>query len=464
MESTPPPQENDAPPPAAGPPRVHRSELLSALSYALDLTEGQPFGHTMRSCAVGMRLAEELGMGMEERSALYYALLLKDAGCSSNAARIANVFGSDDQEVKYGMKLVDWHRRLALALSTVRQVGAGGSLAERFRYFVGIARTEDLTRELIEIRCDRGAAIVRQLGFPERTAEAVRCLDEHWCGLGYPDGLRGEEIPLLSRIALLAQTVEIFFASHGVDAAIRVARSRRGSWFDPKLVDRVRGWRDDAAWWEGLRSSGLGDWLIEAEPAAEPPLLDDRGIDTIARAFADIIDAKSPYTYRHSRNVADYALGTARTMGLDEGEQLVLYRAGLLHDIGKLGVSSRILEKNGPLTAEERREVERHPLYSWQILSRIDAFRDFSRTASLHHEKLDGSGSPWGVKGEDLSPADRILAVADIFEALTADRPYRAGMPSERAFSILYQDAGARLCRDSIRALETSVRETQPLL
>src|SRR5688500_14860650 len=201
MELIPPLRDKDVAAPAGGAPRVHRSELLSALSFALDLTEGQPFGHTMRSCAIGMRLAGELGMGVEERSALYYALLLKDAGCSSNAARIANVFGSDDQEVKYGMKLVDWHRRLALALSTVRQVGAGSSIADRFRYFLGIARSEDLTRELIEIRCDRGAAIVRQLGFPERTAEAVRCLDEHWCGLGYPDGLRGDQIPLLSRIA-----------------------------------------------------------------------------------------------------------------------------------------------------------------------------------------------------------------------------------------------------------------------
>ena len=457
MESIPPLQEKDEALAPGGTPRVHRSELLSALSFALDLTEGQPFGHTMRSCAIGMRLAQELGLSVEERSALYYALLLKDAGCSSNAARIANVFGSDDQEVKYGMKLVDWHRRIALALSTLRQVGAGSSLRDRFRYFLGIARSDDLTRELIEIRCDRGAAIVRQLGFPERTAEAVRCLDEHWCGLGYPDGLRGEQIPLLSRIALLAQTMEIFFASDGADAAIRVARSRRGSWFDPKLVDRVRGWGEDREWWEGLRSEGLGDWVIEAEPAAEPPLLDDRGIDTIARAFADIIDAKSPYTYRHSRNVAELALGAARTMGLDEREQVVLYRAGLLHDIGKLGVSSRILEKKGPLTAEERREVERHPVHSWQILSRIDAFRDFSRTAALHHEKLDGSGYPWGARADDLGRADRILAVADIYEALTADRPYRAGMPPDRALSVLYSEAGLRLCRDSIRAVERSL-------
>jgi putative nucleotidyltransferase with HDIG domain len=442
------------PPSAAGGSGLHQSELLSALSFALDLTEGQPFGHTMRSCAIGLRLAEELGMGVTERSALYYALLLKDAGCSSNAARIASVFGSGDQEVKYGMKLVDWHRRVRVALSTARQVGEGTSLLSRLRYFVGIARSEELTRELIQIRCDRGAAIVRQLGFPESTAEAVRCLDEHWSGLGYPDGLRGERIPLLSRIALLSQTMEIFFAANGPEAAVRVARERRGSWFDPKLVDLVRGWERDRAWWERLRSPDLGQWLVDAEPTPTPRTMDDTAIDTVAGAFADIIDAKSPYTYCHSRNVADYARGTARAMGFADQEQLVLFRAGLLHDIGKLGISSRILEKNGPLSPEERLEIERHPVYSWQILSRIGAFREFSRVAALHHEKLDGSGYPWKLKAAELTPADRVLCVADIYEALTADRPYRAGLPPERAIGILRSEAGSKLCATSVDGLE----------
>lgn len=457
-------------PPAAGnvddraveQPPLHQSELLSALSFALDLTEGQPFGHTMRSCAIGLRLAGELDLGLADRSALYYALLLKDAGCSSNAARIASVFGSDDQDVKVDMKRVDWHRRVALAFSTAKQVGEGQSLLARLRYFVGIARSENLTRELIQIRCDRGAEIVRQLGFPEPTADAVRCLDEHWCGLGYPDGLRGDRIPLLSRIALLAQTVEIFFAANGVEAAIRVARERRGTWFDPKLVDLVRGWAGDREWWDGLRSPALGQWIVDAEPSREPRTLDDGGLDAVARAFADIIDAKSPYTYHHSSNVAELARGAARAMGCGEREQRVLYRAGLLHDIGKLGVSSRILDKRGPLTPEERTEIERHPVYSWQILSRIDAFGEFSRVAAMHHEKLDGTGYPWGVTGADLTPVDRLLAVADIYEALTADRPYRAGMPREKALGILRADAGSRLCARAVEALDAHVSAENP--
>ena len=454
METIPPSLETASVAKGNEPSRLNQSELLSALSFALDLTEGQPFGHTMRSCAIGLRIAEEIGLSAGERSALYYALLLKDAGCSSNAARIANAFGADDQGVKYGMKLVNWHRRLSLAYSTARTAGSGGPLRERLRFFFGVARTQNLTRELIQIRCDRGAAIIRQLGFPEETAETVRCLDEHWCGLGYPDGLRGDAIPLLSRIALLAQTVEIFYAAHGVDAGLRVARARRGTWFDPRLVDVVLGWRKDSAWWEGLRSPGLGEWLVESEPGEHPRVVDDAGIDAVARAFADIIDAKSPFTYHHSTNVAALARGTAIAMGLDAPQQRILYRAGLLHDVGKLGISSRILDKNGRLSPAERQEIERHPVYSWRILSRLDAFDEFSRVAALHHEKLDGSGYPWQLRGEDLSPADRILAVADIYEALTADRPYRAGMPPARALDILREEAGTRLCATAIEALE----------
>jgi hypothetical protein len=169
--------------------RISLSEVLSALSCALDLTEGAPAGHTMRTCLIGMRIAEALGIDAEQRSALYYALLLKDAGCSSNAGRMAALFGADDQSVKPRMKIVDWHARGRLALETARAVAPGQSLIDRARRLVRIARTPEATRELIEIRCDRGASIALQLGFPAATADAIRSLDEHWCGRGCRRGL-----------------------------------------------------------------------------------------------------------------------------------------------------------------------------------------------------------------------------------------------------------------------------------
>ena len=433
--------------------QISLSEVLSALSYALDLTEGAPAGHTMRSCLIGMRLAEEAGLGAADRSALYYALLLKDAGCSSNAGRMASLFGSDDQWVKPRLKLVDWHRRVRLAFATALAVGRHKSLRQRVRQFRAIAGTPDMTKELIAIRCDRGAQIARQLGFPDETADAIRSLDEHWCGLGYARGLAGSEIPLLARIANIAQTIEAFAARGGRRAALRVVRERDATWFDPALVRLVEGWRHDDAWWTLLRGDVTAA-VVAAEPQDRVLRVGDDDLDGVCRAFADIIDAKSPFTYRHSTRVADMAREVARELGCDEAEQRRIYRAGLLHDIGKLGVSNAILDKNGPMTPEERARMEAHPRWSLEILQRVSAFRSFARTAALHHEKLDGSGYPFGLRGDALDLASRILTVSDIHDALTSDRPYRAGMAPERARAILEADRGTRLCPRVLDALE----------
>ena len=437
---------------------VSLSEVLSALSHALDLTEGAPVGHTMRSCLIGMRLAEESGVGATDRSALYYALLLKDAGCSSNAGRMASLFGSDDQWVKPRMKVVDWHQRLRLAITTATTVGRGRSLAARVRQFLTIARTKDMTRDLILIRCDRGAEIARQLGFPAETAEAIRSLDEHWGGYGYARGLSGHDIPLLARIANLAQTLEVFHAQGGPAAALRVARKRRGTWFDPALVKRVLSWKKDTAWW-ALLNGDVTQAVVAAEPKDRVVNVDADGLDAVCRAFADIIDAKSPFTYRHSTRVADVAREVARHCGLDEAEQRRIYRAGLLHDIGKLGISNTILDKNGPMTPEERVLMEMHPRFSLQILERVTAFRRFAWTASLHHEKLDGSGYPFGVAGDGIDLPARILVVCDIYDALTSDRPYRRGMSEEQASAILERERGTKLCPRALDALSL-VRES----
>lgn len=437
--------------------RIDLSEVLAALSYALDLTEGQPAGHTLRSCLVGMRIGAAIGLAEDERSALYYALLLKDAGCSSNAARMASVFGADDHAVKPRMKVVDWHRRFELALQTARTAGLGRSVVDRVRHFVRVARSPGLTRELIQVRCERGADIARRLGFPGGTCDAIRSLDEHWCGLGYPEGRAGDAIPLLARILNLAQAVDAFHEAHGVAGAMRVVRERRGTWFDPRLADVVLAWRDDDAWWAMLRGPGVEREVLAIEPAAEHRTVDAEGLDEIARAFADIIDAKSPFTFQHSSRVAAYADAMAGALGHDAPARRELLRAGLLHDIGKLGVSNRILDKPGALTPEERAAVERHPRLTLDILSRVGVFAPFARTAALHHEKLDGTGYPWGVTGAALDTRARILCVADIYDALTSDRPYRPALTPAEALGIIERDRDRGLCGEAIDALRRAL-------
>ena len=146
------------------------------------------------------------------------------------------------------------------------------------------------------------------------------------------------------------------------------------------------------------------------------------------------------------------AVAIGQQLGLSEVDRVRLQRAGLLHDIGKLAVPNRILDKPGKLTEQDWEVIRLHPYYSYQILERVPVFGEFAFDASAHHERLDGRGYYRNLRGDQLSLAARILATADKFDALSADRPYRPGMPLERVFKILEEDAGKDLCPDCLAA------------
>jgi putative nucleotidyltransferase with HDIG domain len=403
-----------------------------------------------------MRFGRELGLDDPALADLYYALLLKDAGCSANASPMAEQFGTDDAVVKRELKTTNWSSTLASAGYAWRNAGRDQPLFERLRHFTRIASGgQEMARQMVRIRCDRGAEIATRLGFSDSVATAVRSLDEHWDGKGHAQGLAGEAIPQVSRIANLAQTIEVFFTAKGAQAALDVVRTRAGTWFDPALVTICQGWRQDHSWWRGLLDDELADRIMTMEPASLLKHVDEDGLDHLAEAFAAIIDAKSPFTSQHSVNVAKYATAIAKQMRLDGATIRSLYRAGLLHDIGKLGVSNTILDKAAPLTASEREAMAQHPRLTWSILRRVNAFRDFAWTAAMHHERLDGSGYPWALRADDLELEARILAVADVFEALTARRPYRDGLPVDQALMIIRKDIPFRYDGTVYSALES---------
>ena len=433
---------------------VKLSTILSAMSYALDLTEGQPQGHAARSCLIGMRIAEELRLPADDRSHLFYALLMKDAGCSSNAARVYQLFGGDDQANKLGLWQRDWRRwreKIGFALEFAEP---GGALLRRLQRLLRLAiEGPARQRELFAIRCDRGADIARAIGVSEATAVAIRSMDEHWDGGGYPESLRGDEIPLFSRIVGLAQVAEIYWGLGGPAAAIEVARTRRGRWFDPALVQVLRGLGESDSVWGTLRTPSLSEAIAQAEPIERVIPADESKLDKVAHAFALVIDAKSSFTYRHSDRVAAYAEAIAREMGLPEREQIRLRRAGLLHDVGKLSVPNRILDKPGKLEADEWDLVKRHPHFSYEILARVPLFQEFAYDASSHHERIDGRGYHRGIGGDQLSTHARILATADIFDALSAERPYRPAMPLEQALATIKDGRGTQLCPATVDAM-----------
>ena len=433
------------------------SEVLGALSYALDITEGEPPGHAVRTLAIGMRIAEELRLGDEIRSALFYALLLKDAGCSANASRLSALFQADDHAAKAAMKRVDWSRSGTLAAYTWKAIEPGRSPLAKARRLQAITREEEVTREVIGTRCERGAEIARMLELPEPTALAIRALDEHWDGSGHPEGLRGEEIPLLGRILCLAQTAEVFARTMGARGAYGMALKRRGRWFDPALVDAMLAFRDDGGFWAPLEDPRAVPPVACGEPRDRVLRAGDAQLDRVAEAFARVIDAKSPYTAHHSAGVAAYAVAIAAAMGMDGAAQRDLHRAGQLHDIGKLAVSSRILDKPGRLTGEEMAAMREHPRHTLRILERVACFRGLAGVAAAHHERLDGSGYHLGLAAFDLTRPARVLAVADVFEALTADRPYRGPLPPEQALAIVREQAGGGLCPAAVAGLETAL-------
>jgi HD-GYP domain-containing protein (c-di-GMP phosphodiesterase class II) len=434
------------------------SEILSALSCALDITEGQAPGHAVRTCLIGMQVAERVGLPLEDRGPLFYALLLKDLGCSSNAARLSSLFGADDRALKRDYKLTDWSRPTRSLGYALRNAVPGASpMGRALRVASMLLHEKGSGREMTQARCDRGADIAATLGFTRATREAIRTLDEHWDGNGMPEGLSGAAIPLLGRIVGLAQTVEVFASSFGVEAAIAVAVERRGRWFDPSLVDALRSLADDYDFWAKVLGRSPERHLGALEPEDQILLADEERLDDIARAFARVIDAKSPYTYLHSDRVAELAVTIGRRLHFSDTQLRDLRRAGLLHDIGKLGVSTLILDKPDRLTERERAEIRVHPAYTQRILERVAAFADIVAVASAHHERLDGKGYHLGLTGERLSPMSRALAVADVYEATTADRPYRKGLPRHEAIAILRRLAGTALCPSSVEALASEV-------
>ena len=165
-----------------------------------------------------------------------------------------------------------------------------------------------------------------------------------------------------------------------------------------------------------------------------------RQFSSFVRAFSTALDARDPSTQEHSLNVANIAQGIGYYLGLSFEILDRLRVAGLLHDVGKIGTPEAILKKPGKLDPDEFAIMKEHAAYSMQILSQIeftDEYEDLARVASLHHEKLDGSGYPYGMKADELNIETRILAVADIYHAMTQDRIYRKGMPTEKALGII---------------------------
>jgi putative nucleotidyltransferase with HDIG domain len=438
--------------------RVQFASIVSALSYALDLTEGQPSGHTLRSCVLGMRIGYALKLPSHTMNDLYYALLLKDTGCTSNAGRMFQITGVDEIESKRAIRSFDWTRfDLRQALYMLTHLHREKPWKERACAIRAMMQhSSENASTIVELRCQSGSRIAAELGLSAATAAAIYSLDEMWNGVGYPDQLSGSAIPLLSRILSIAQTLDVFYTSKDADTAIRTVTKRSGRWFDPNLVDVARRLHHHRLLWHDLDTVDLLQHTLALEPENDIACSGDTAIDNVCGAFAGIIDAKSHFTYTHSHGVANAADKIASQMNLGKADRRTLRRASLLHDVGKLGVPNSILEKPEALTPAEWARVRQHPFHTFEIVNRIPSFQKIARIAADHHERLDGSGYYRGVKGDELCMLSRILVVADTYDALYAGRPYREKLGHSEIMKILWEQAPHAFDPSCVEAMQSA--------
>ncbi len=418
---------------------VRLAELVAALSLGVDLGFGQPMEHVLRQCLIALRLAERLGLDEQERAVVYYTALLINVGCHSDAHEQAKWFG-DDIALKSG-KYDGELRGVRAAASGLRLLGAGNPPLHRFR--VGLEFAVSGHREvdhMIEQHAAIARALAEQLELSAEVLDAVGAAYEQWDGRGWPGELEGEDVPIAARLAQLAEFVEVAHRVGGIDAAQALARKRSSKQFDPAVAALLA---DEAEMiLSGLDSVATWDEVIGAEPALAIMLSGER-FDVALSAIANFVDLKSVYTLGHAQAVADLAAEAGARVGMTGAEVRTLRRAGLVHGLGRLGVSNSIWEKNGPLGAGEWERVRMHPYLTERMLHQSEALAPLGAIAVQLRERMDGSGYPRGLSGGAISRPARVLGAADAFQAMREPRPHRPPLSAEEAAAELQREVKA---------------------
>ena len=429
---------------------VRLAELVAALSLGIDLGFGQPMEHVLRQCLIALRLGEALGLDEEERAVVYYTALLINVGCHSDAHEQAKWFG-DDIAMKAG-KYDHELRSIRSALSGLRMLGAGRSPLQRFQLALEFALSGH--RELdgmIAQHAEMARSLGEQLELPAQVLEALGASYERWDGRGWPGERGGEEVPMASRLAQAAEFVEVANRVGGVDAAKELARDRRGAQFDPSVSDVIEAEAEVIL--SDLDTLGSWDAVIAAEPALAIVVSGER-FDAALLAVASFVDLKSPYFLGHARAVAELAGAAGERLGMPDSEIRTLRRAGLAHDLGRLGISNAVLDKRGPLAGGDWERIRMGPYLTERMLRQSEALAPLAAIAVQHRERCNGSGYPRGLSGNGISQPARVLGAADAYQAMREPRPHRGALSAEAAAAELRADVKAgRLDADAVQAV-----------
>ena len=427
-------------------------ELVAALSLAADLGLGQEMEHGLRACLIATRLAERIELDQAARDDVYWVSLLAMAGCTADSFELRKVWG-DDLTLRAGM-FEAGPSELAMARYFLSRAGSDGGPIRRVH--AGARLLSNGMRAVVEsmtTHCQVTGRFAGELRFGPGVIDPLQHTFARWDGKGVPRGLSGDAIATAARVFSVANYVEVEHRRAGLDAALVFARRLAGSILDPDLVEALA-----AAARQIFAGLDQPSWeaVLAAEPGVRGRVVGDQ-FDTVLAALGDFADLKSPWFSGHSGRVAELAATAAGVLALPSDDVIHLRRAALVHAIGRSGVSNTVWDKPGQLAIAERERMRLYAYYTDRILRR-GSLADLADLASASHERIDGSGYPRGLDRSALSPAARVLAAADVYDALTSARPHRPAMTADQAAEELTRETRAgRLDGDAVEAVHSAV-------
>ncbi|MBM3925593.1 MAG: HD domain-containing protein [SAR202 cluster bacterium] len=435
------------------PPRL--AEVVAALSFATDLGMGQPMGHALRTCLLSMRIGRALNLKESELGGLYYVSLLRRIGCTSDSHDLAGWF-PDDIAAHARLFLIDFAKPSQVLRDVVKHAGGGAGTVRRARMLVGaLTGGKSGVEVFFRSSCEVAQRLAERLQFSDNVLRPLDQTFERWDGKGFPKNIKGEQLALSTRIAQVTEDAEVYHRLGGPEAAVAIVRQRSGHTHDPALADLFCKMGPELF----RQIDVLSPWeAVMAEEPGTPKLLSEAEFDRALEAMADFTDLKSPYFTGHSRGVASFAALAAQCHGLPEADVRLLRRAGLVHDLGKSGIPNSVWEKPGSLSDGEWEQVRLHSYYTERVLARPPALAAISSVASMHHERIDGSGYHRGVTRQAQPITSRILAAADTYQTKIEHRPHRAALAPQDAAAELQSLANqGRIDSEALAAVLTAV-------
>jgi len=418
------------------------AEFIAALSLATDLGMGQPIEQGLRTCLVALELADTAGAEASVLPEVYYTALLRFLGCTADAHESATI-GGDDIALRAAIAPVLGAAPGPFLRAVLPALGPGLSAPRRAALGASFLATGPARmREGVRAHCEAAEMLATRLGLPDGTRAALATAFEQWNGHGFPNGVKGEAIPLAARIVAVARDVEVIARLGGRDAVSAALRERAEHSYDPGLAHTALANLDRLL--EAARTEMPWDVALRREPQPHASVPAHR-LDEVLSVFADFADLKEPRRAGFSRDVAGLAAAAA-----PEHAPLVR-RMGLVQDLGRVAVPNRGGIRGGSPADDERLRL--HPYYSERILARVPTTAPLARVAGLHHERLDGSGYYRGATGPDIPWQARILAAADAFRELILDTPGRGAPTPDRAAAALARLTPQQLDGDAVDAV-----------